>query len=518
MKNTILTFFLNELHIKHTASFADKLYWEHPYRHTLFGLYDMLKVYNIESIGVNITDKCLDEVEAPFIVHTGKEFAVVRKLVSNEVLYWENGKNINTSLDSFRKIWTGFALLAEKNENTKEPDFKKHLIAYWGIRFTNFLPLLLLALIVVIKYILNFHLVTTAGHAWLILNMLGIIIGILLLNKQVHGLGKYADKVCSLFKYGDCNSVLDSPAAKLWGIFSWSEIGISYFISNLFLLVFFPYWENSLALLNLLTLPYTIWSVWYQYRVVKQWCPLCLSVVILLWFMFVVNVVLGNLTIHTLSIDKFFFTGVIYLLMFSSLHWITTKVIRLQQLEYDSYELNRFKKMENVFLSQLQQSSFYKSDKNSSNILFGNPEAKLCVTFLTNPYCGPCAQMHKRIDNLLKKAGENICIRYIFSSFSKELEIGARLLIAVYMEKTKEEAMDIYNEWFAGKKYLGKEYLETLKINIDSEKVFQELEFHNAWRYNNGLTITPTIIVNNYLLPESYKIEDLEYFVVMNKK
>ena len=92
---------------------------------------------------------------------------------------------------------------------------------------------------------------------------LGVGVSFLLLLKQGKVQSEYTDKICSLFKQGDCNSVLESDAAKLWGMFSWSEIGLGYFISSLTLVVFYPQWMPYLMLVNLLSLPYTGWSVWY---------------------------------------------------------------------------------------------------------------------------------------------------------------------------------------------------------------------------------------------------------------
>jgi hypothetical protein len=40
---------------------------------------------------------------------------------------------------------------------------------------------------------------------------------------------------------------------------------------------------NLLGLLSLVVLPFTLWSVWYQWKVAKTWCPLCLGVVAVLW-------------------------------------------------------------------------------------------------------------------------------------------------------------------------------------------------------------------------------------------
>ena len=109
-----------------------------------------------------------------------------------------------------------------------------------------------------------------------LLYVIGALTSLLLVQKQIYTHGQYADKICSLFKQKDCNNVLESDAAKVFGWISWSEIGLGYFLSNLLLMAACPALIPYLILINLLALTYTIWSVWYQYKVVKQWCMLCM--------------------------------------------------------------------------------------------------------------------------------------------------------------------------------------------------------------------------------------------------
>ena len=47
------------------------------------------------------------------------------------------------------------------------------------------------------------------------------------------------------------------------------------------------------------------------------------------------------------------------------------------------------------------------------------------------------------------------------------------------------------------------------------ENSYIEIEFekHEAWRKKSQLRGTPTVLVNGYQLPESYKVEDLRYFI-----
>ena len=89
-----------------------------------------------------------------------------------------------------------------------------------------------------------------------LLNIVGIYIGHLLAKKQLNFNSRYADKLCSLFSKSDCNNVLDSKAARLWGLISWSEIGLGYFISNMLILLFIPQYVVYVALLNLCIIPY----------------------------------------------------------------------------------------------------------------------------------------------------------------------------------------------------------------------------------------------------------------------
>ena len=70
----------------------------------------------------------------------------------------------------------------------------------------------------------------------------------LLLQKQMHVESRQADKICSLFKQKDCNNVLESESAKLWGNIGWSEIGFGYFLTNVLLLLFVPAMITYIAL------------------------------------------------------------------------------------------------------------------------------------------------------------------------------------------------------------------------------------------------------------------------------
>ena len=101
--------------------------------------------------------------------------------------------------------------------------------------------------------------------------------------------------------------------------------------------------------------------------------------------------------------------------------------------------------------------------------------------------------MHKRIENLLEKVGDRICVQYIFTAFDGDLENSNKQLIAVYLHHPLKEATRILHEWYTGGKYEKDDFFKRYK--------------------NTQLTATPTILINGYKLPREYRIEDVAYFV-----
>ena len=95
---------------------------------------------------------------------------------------------------------------------------------------------------------------------------------------------------------------------------------------------------------------------------------------------------------------------------------------------------NSIKADEGVFTTLLKQQPFYETDNCDSVIRFGNPNSKLQIVVLSNPYCNPCARMHKRIEALLFQVNNDISIRYILSAFNENLNSTNKYLISACMK------------------------------------------------------------------------------------
>ena len=484
----------------------------------------MLSDYGIENAGTKIEDKEQDliKIECPFIAHKSGDFVVVYKIDPEKVHYLWNGKKIILSISEFIKSWSGVILLPEKTPESIEPGYKEHRKKELLIIAQKTILFLAISLIFGLAYInqssppsiiqlFNYSII-------LLLNLAGAYISYAIVLKQMHISSRYTDKICTLFSKSDCNNILESDAAKLWGVFGWSEIGLGYFSANVLLLLFAPNTLsvlNILALLNILCLPYTIWSVWYQKTKARQWCPLCLIVQVLLWGIFIANCLSGVIRIPDFDIITFqniLITGSLLAILTFLLNLLIPNLSRGREIEKTKQEINSIKANEDVFRVILSQQPFYEVSKFDSQIFFGNPDAQLKITIFTNPYCNPCARMHKKVIKLLHDTKRNICVQYIFGSFGSEWDFANKNLIAAYLQKTQTEFERIISEWFEKGKPLKEAFFSDLQLDINSMKVEIENYNHEEWKEKTKLAATPTVLVNGYKLPDNYKIEDLRYF------
>jgi uncharacterized membrane protein len=480
----------------------------------------MLSEYGIENAGTKIVDKEKDifDIELPFIAHFGGDFVVVYKVEQQKVYCIWNGKKLSIPVTEFIQAWSGIILLAEATTRSIEPDYKEHKKTEQLNFAQKSLLFLSCVLILGTSYIVHALFIDLGLTLLFLTNLTGVYISYLLILKQLHIRNNYADKICSLFSKSDCNNVLESKAAKLWGIFGWSEIGLGYFTANVLILLFLPDWISYLALINLFTLPYTLWSVWYQKFKAKQWCPLCLIVQILLWLIFVVNWLFGYIqfpVFNWISSIDLLFTACIYITGMLGVNILIPLLSRGRMVEYLKQEINSLKANEKIFKVLLRQQPYFEVSKLNSQILFGNPDARLRITILTNPYCNPCAQMHKRVEKLLKRAGKDLCVQYIFASFDKSLDFANKHLNAVYLEKGADTALQTFSVWFEKGKLQKEEFFNGFHLNPDNPAVENEFQKHESWKTKTQIRATPTILVNGYQLPENYRIEDLRYFTAL---
>ncbi|WP_108821343.1 vitamin K epoxide reductase family protein [Dysgonomonas sp. Marseille-P4361] len=511
----ILELYLKKLGVKYTQMNINKLYSQNPDPNSLFEFTKMLSEYNLENVTLKMNDKNeIYSLELPCIITLYGEITLVHKLTDKKIYCIQKGKRREFAISEFMNVWNGIVLLSEKTEKTFELNYKENYIQQTFNLLRKNLLAVCIAALALIGFLTNEIYANLGLLSLTTISVIGIYIGYLLIQKQMYIPNSNADKICSLFKKGGCNDVLNSPAAKFMGVIGWSEVGLSYFISNLLIVLLFPQFVSYLALINLCALPYSFWSVWYQRFKAKQWCPLCLIVQILLWITFIVNLAFNYISVPTIIISEFFLLGIIYIVPFLIISLYLPKAISDKKYEYLLKDVNKLRMKPAVFEALLKKQPRYNVDLYTSKIILGNKEAKMLISIVTNPHCSPCAEIHKQIEKLLRIARNDICVQYIFTSFNPNLESSAKFLTAAYLaDITLEKKKEIFNEWFNEGKYNKEQFFNKYDFNITNKVVEEEYYKHKEWNEQNGIDATPTVLINGHELPYYYKLEETLYFV-----
>ena len=512
MKN-LLEILFDQLEVRYTHTYITNLYNEHPHKDNMYGLVDILHSYNINAVGIKIEDKDYEKLTFPCILHLNSNFVVSTGVKNGVVLYNLHGRNLNLPIEKFNSMWTGNAMVIDGESDAMEPDYDSHLRKEQISLLKKLLfvaCLLFLFGVGVFQNLKNFNFISLLYGG---LDLIGLIPCWLLLEKQVYSESKVGDRVCSLFHQKDCNNVLYSDKSRFGGI-SWSEIGFSFFLVHLLCLVFNPICMKELSIIGTLGLLYTVWSIYYQWRVVKQWCVLCLlvqCVIILMACLGLYTVFEDNYSFNLLKVFIFcslwFLFAIVMNIFSENIKLRDTKTFNLQK--YKALKANKI-----VFHALLTTQKYNETTQEDSYITFGNKNAKTRVTVLTNPHCNPCADTHVKIDKLLEKNWDKICVQYVFSSFNEELKESNRFLIAVWQQLGEKQALDIFSQWYREGKYHANEFMDRWKdLDIHSSSVEAEINRHEAWKVKTGYNSTPTILVNGYELPIGYNIEEISTII-----
>ena len=299
----ILTALLSSLKIKVSRPTAFGCLHDHPEYPSMLALSDCLTAWKINNQAYMIerTDYDPEDLLFPFVAHlkeNGGRFLLVHSINQGKVKYTdEYHSQAILNEEEFLNKWSGMALHAEKNEFSGEKEYRLNNIGY-------FLQSLLIPFALILTSAVFGLIVSAHTFSWLYLGLcvikfLGVLISILLLIQSINSENPFIQNLCSLGGKNNCNAILKSKASQVTKWISWSEVGFYYFAGSLLLLLINSASIGLLGYLNLLALPYTIYSITYQYRH-KNWCILCCAVQILLWAEFLFNMNMG----YQLAFDR----------------------------------------------------------------------------------------------------------------------------------------------------------------------------------------------------------------------
>lgn len=287
IQRSIFTRFLKALEVPHTVEYSENAFHTMDFD-SLYGLSHLLTSYGIDNEALRIADKNeIAKLSPPYLAQLDSGyFVIVDQFASGKITYDSLGQKVSVATQDFINKWTGVTLLAFPDSKSREPDYGGHLLTETINRWSW------LALIITAVAVMGYFYVTRGIYhsPWatvtMLLNMVGLFFSYLLVQKTLGVHTSTGDSVCNILQKGGCDSILSMKVSKLFGVFSWSVVGFSYFGISLITLLIFPHMWSTLALFNICCLPYTVWSIWYQRFRAHHWCTLCVGVQSTLWLLF----------------------------------------------------------------------------------------------------------------------------------------------------------------------------------------------------------------------------------------
>jgi hypothetical protein len=521
--------YLRLLRVKVNNATIDETLQNHPDWPSLLCISDSLRKWHVPNAAGRIAKDDIAQLPLPFlapVLDDVSPFAIVKEVSQTEVGYYPKGykKYKLEKKEDFFKKWDGVYLIAEPTKNSGEHEYRK---VKEGAYFSTLLRSSLLLLIIFQSF--HFLHARIRGNSSIpILGiyfqffalLAGVFVTLFLLWYEVDNNNPLLQKVCTGLVKTNCRAVLTGPQSKLFSWLTWSEVGFIYFGGGLLLLLFST---NSLTTtiavlgwLSILALPYPIFSIWYQWRVAKQWCVLCISVQFLLVVSALNSITNGLLPI---SFDHSF-TQIINALGFyllPALVWAFCKpfLFKMKNAKNTYRDYLRIKFNGEIFDTLLKRQTPLKLPVDGLGIDIGNIKASNTLIKICNPYCGPCSKAHHKIEKLLEQH-DNLRVKIIFTASNDQNDITAKPvkhLLALAEggnEKITKKALD---DWYLAEK---KDYSAfASKYPIDSDLAIQRagLEAMSSWCREMKVAATPTIFFNGYRLPSAFSIDDLKYFL-----
>ena len=501
----------------------------HPDYPSMSTIRDVLCVVGIESLSLKVNDfQSLCAAKEPFLCQIeSKErlnlFAFVYGISEDNVDWYNPSKHCREVIrrQQFSELFTGYAMFLDTAGKSDEPNYKANhqkeiASSLFNAVVLSALPVITLASLGCRLYWGNIR-GTFCVMVLALLLLLGCVLCGLLLLYEYNAFTPLFEKICGANRKTGCSAILHSSASRFLNI-PWVVIGLSYFVGILTALVgslFSLSMIHLVAYVHLLTLPYVVFSVYYQYRVAKQWCPLCLSVMALILIIFICYVIAGffSLRIPIIAADLFSLIVCLFL-SFISVYFLWSSSQKSKEARINAIELSRLKLRKDVFWLLLQKEREVTMPTDDFGIVLGNPHGSIHIVKVCNPFCVHCANAQPILQNKVK-TNQDVKLQMVFAvdphtEYYKQTPID--LFLSLYHEGADIEA--VLADWYSNPSV----DIEMFKQKYPVKQSYTEWNADNTekmYRFcqETGIMGTPTIFINGHELPANYQIGDMLYCI-----
>lgn len=516
------------LHIKLTKRLLCKELEEHPDFPSLGAVKDVFGKFNISSIALKLEDKSnIEKIEGCFLAqiidikNNSNLFAIIYSQ-DEDKLNWYNPIKKKKELidrDVFLDLFTGYIFYAEPNKNSGDREYsytrKKE---NQSNMFSILLSVSIFSYLLFSLFLIKTNFVKIYFVVFILFLLLGGVITALMLLYVYDKNSPTLRKICNSSRKVNCLAVLSSKGSKIWGV-PWTVIGFSYYLGLLFSLLINSFSTNifvTVSYFNLLSLPYIIYSVYYQKFIIKQWCILCLLVQFINLALFILSVLAGSFS-NSFKFDIFSIFSIFGSFIFSFgvafLLWLYIQGVK--DNKDSSNLLKKLKYKRDVFFSLLKNERKIERITNDFGVILGNPNGSIHIVKVCNPYCYYCSLVHPILSQLVKNNDEiKLQIIFFVNPDSDEYEhTPIETFLSSYYEDKDMES--ILSDWYNDEDKKLEDFIRLHPITVDnSSKNKSNATSMFDFCMKNKITYTPTVFINGYELPEIYNFSDLLYFFI----
>jgi len=512
--------YLTTLHIPVSRKYFRKRVASHPDYPSLLSVSDTFEHLGIPH-GVARMDRAgLEKLEYPYVLH-------LEKGAGTFILIKEDSDLAEQT--DIPKDWSGIVLKAEAPEAIEDEENREYLAKEKAGRFAFGLLILSFLSMVAMSWVPGFSWAAILLPATAIA---GVVLGYLLVAKDLGVKYEAVETFCNAGQKTNCDRVLHSDEAALFGRFSLSDAVLSYFTAQLIAAgLLIPVAVNAtslwwaLAAVGILTLPVVAYSLWLQVVTFKTWCRLCLLVSTVLviqaslfWWMYTAGMFgLSDGAIWTVGMvaGLFLATG-------SCVYLIKTRLKEGKEAGEETLAANRIKYNPSVFIHQLLQQPQPDCTPIEQELMIGKADVPIKITMAASLGCGPCKDGFEKASQLVRMYPEQVNLTVRFSvpeqSNGSETDPG-RYLLGVWLREiygkndSSKESEQLVRDWFeqAGINAFREKY--PLQVNGQNKELESLAMQHSGWFKKADIKGTPTFFVNGYKLPGQYRVGDLRYLV-----
>lgn len=525
----ILGFLLRLNNINYTSLYLKKAIENHVESPSMLSVKDILFEYGIDSLAIYKGTYSYSDFEPPFICSIQREdwnqsaFTIVTDNNEGKIKYLEPVSNSIKTIDiaDFEIIDKEIVLLLDFENKKDEANYNQNKNIERSQNVIANIPMYALTVVLLASFglmILGPNVFNWFSLFFLITSTLGLFISLLLVWHEVDAHNPFIKEVCGRQRRKvNCDAVLSSTGATFLGI-SWVIWGFAYFSTFFFTMILYSQQMSYICLLSILSMTaliYIPFSLYYQYRVIKHWCPLCISVLVLLFVNGIgAAYVLSAKYLIFFSWHTILHFGTIGILFLLLTYYAIPLIKQARESKLYKKKWKRLRYNREIFEILLSKSNKIQVSTEGLGIVIGNPNAHNEIIKVCNPYCGPCSKAHPELEEILK-VNHDVKVRVIFTASGNEDDLKTAPvahLLAVQQKLGERLVHQALDDWYLSEQKDYKIFAEKYPMNDELKEQNEKIYAMRDWCNKMKIRVTPTIYINGHELPDSYQISELKNF------